>query len=177
MKVDGYKKKEKAKREIFCGRVGPKAQKQFDTGGSTVVTDQSTNPAQRCLTSQCWWEGVFSPCYDRTMFSSQLLLNIISLRNHTYFSCSASSWHLKWHISSEAQACVCSSLQRCTSSVHLKIWTVKVERYDHDCRMCAMLRIVLPLLLDACILCCKSYPHYRGICIVHATAHTMTITT
>ena len=41
--------------------------KRYNTGGSTVVPDQSTNPAQRYLTSVCWWERVCSTWYDCIM--------------------------------------------------------------------------------------------------------------
>ena len=64
--------------------------KQSDTGGSTVVTDQSTNPAQRCLTSECWWERVFSTCYDRTMLTWRRIcdMNLSSVHSWSYFHCS-----------------------------------------------------------------------------------------
>ena len=37
----------------------------YSTGDSLVVPYQSTDPAQRCLTSQFGWDAVLSPWYDR----------------------------------------------------------------------------------------------------------------
>ena len=39
--------------------------KPYSTGDSLVVPYQSTDPAQRCLTSQFGWDAVLSPWYDR----------------------------------------------------------------------------------------------------------------
>ena len=51
-KMEGQKvPKRKGEKDAMLG--GAKGKIQFDTGGSTVVTDQSTNPAQPCLTSEC----------------------------------------------------------------------------------------------------------------------------
>ena len=37
----------------------------FSTGDSHFVPNSSTKAAQRCLTSQFWWDAVRSPWYDR----------------------------------------------------------------------------------------------------------------
>ena len=37
----------------------------FSTGDSHFVPNSSTKPAQRCLTSQFWWDAVCSSWYDR----------------------------------------------------------------------------------------------------------------
>ena len=37
----------------------------FSTGDSHFVPNSSTEPAQRCLTSQFWWDAVGSSWYDR----------------------------------------------------------------------------------------------------------------
>ena len=42
-----------------------KIKKPNSTGDSLVVPYQSTDPAQRCLTSQFGWDAVLSPWYDR----------------------------------------------------------------------------------------------------------------
>ena len=44
-----------------------KNKKQFNTGASREVTQPSTGPAQRGLTSEFWWDRVLFPWYDRTM--------------------------------------------------------------------------------------------------------------
>ena len=44
---------------------GWKCKKPYSTGDSLVVPYQSTEPAQRCLTSQFGWDAVLSPWYDR----------------------------------------------------------------------------------------------------------------
>ena len=41
------------------------AKEPYSTGDSLVVPYQSTDPAQRCLTSQFGWDAVLSPWYDR----------------------------------------------------------------------------------------------------------------
>jgi hypothetical protein len=42
-----------------------KIKKPYSTGYSLVVPYRSTEPAQRCLTSQFGWDAVLSPWYDR----------------------------------------------------------------------------------------------------------------
>ena len=42
-----------------------KTKKTYSTRDSLVVPYQSTDRAQRCLTSQFGWDAVLSPWYDR----------------------------------------------------------------------------------------------------------------
>ena len=49
-------------RDMFCGK---KKKKTYSTRDSLVVPYQSTDRAQRCLTSQFGWDAVLSPWYDR----------------------------------------------------------------------------------------------------------------
>ena len=48
-----------------------KIKKPYSTGYSLVVPYRSTEPAQRCLTSQFGWDAVLSPWYDRMTKAEQ----------------------------------------------------------------------------------------------------------
>ena len=60
--------------QVTCSVYTKNVKKHYNTGGSTVVPDQSTNPAQRCLTSVCWWERVYSTWYDRSILISAAIV-------------------------------------------------------------------------------------------------------
>ena len=54
-----------------AARGGSKTKKTYSTRDSLVVPYQSTDRAQRCLTSQFGWDAVLSPWYDRMTRASE----------------------------------------------------------------------------------------------------------
>ena len=69
-----------------------KIKKPYSTGDSLVVHYQSTDPAQRCLTSQFGWDAVLSPWYDRmtrASWKSRIWIKKIKLmkKNNFFFFC------------------------------------------------------------------------------------------
>ena len=53
------------KKKMSGKKIKIKIKKPYSTGYSLVVPYRSTEPAQRCLTSQFGWDAVLSSWYDR----------------------------------------------------------------------------------------------------------------